>query len=141
MSHKTDVVKTPKGYSSDIEAFVIPILTLAVMRGETDSHFNDDVFYEMFDKKIQKEDDLIQLAYARRCLDEDDRNRVFNHELTYEKYVEQFELGAKAFVEEFLIINKGIIRTLLRKDVCEIKISQLVSGQWLMKTNLKESRQ
>lgn len=124
-----DLINAPIGYSKDIEEFCLPVIEVALLRGENEYSFDPDFLYELLDKEIRYKEEQIILYNARRYLCD---NRIGDDPEPYDAYQEEFEHGCKYFIEDFLKINQLHALFNLEKEVWKIKLKPIVPGRWVL---------
>lgn len=127
MNGTIDLINAPVGYAEDIEVFCLPIIEVALLRGETEFNFDPDYLYEMLDKNISEKEEEIILYNARRYLCD---NRIGDDPAPYDAYQEEFEHGCQYFISDFLRLNQLHALFNLDRDVWKIKLKRIVKGRW-----------
>lgn len=124
-----DLINVPTGYSKDITDFCVPVLEMALLRGENEYTFDPDFFFEFLDRQLQEQSELIVLYNARRYLCD---NRMGDEPEPYDAYQNEFEHGCKYFIEAFLDLNQLKAIHNLGKDVWNVTLKPITPSLWQM---------
>lgn len=131
--YKADVLSIPTGYSEDIRNFAVSVLEVAMLRGETSKTFDDDYFYEQLEQYLTKESLNIEARFADRFLGETLwANLPDYNATTYLDFVDEFELGVRRFISEFLDTNRTTINIFMSLPIWKIELKQISNQKWLV---------
>lgn len=135
----SDVLRIPEGYTEDVTNFACDVLQVSILRGECAATFDDDYFFEQLDTHITKNSLVIQQQFANRFLGEESWSSMLNYQSTsYLDFVNEFEIGSRSFIKEFLELNRATINVLASFPIWKIELKTLTTKKWLLKSFLNK---
>lgn len=126
-TYTVDLINIPTGMSEDIRQFCVPILEVALLRGETEYNFDNEFLYSLLDTKLSENEEKVILYNAQRYLD--DKRHYPDPELT-DRYQEELERGCLYFVDKFLYLNQLHATHIVGKDIWKIELVPLTVSLW-----------